>query len=102
MTEARAGEAQQQHPDPFVWFPSWLLGISNPYEKAVLLALLSHQDGSISPSHRALAEEAGCSRRTVIECLKAMRQKGWLSWQERFDAEGRITNVYTLHLDNHE
>ena len=102
MTETdRAGQVQQQQPEPFVKFPKWLLGTSDPYEKAVLLALLSH-GGSIFPSHRVLAEEAGCSITKLKTVLVEMRKKGWISWQERFDTKGQISNFYTLHLGNLE
>ena len=98
----RSGEVEQR-PEPFVKFPLWLIrrNASSVYEKAVLLALMSH-GGSVFPSHRLLAEEAGCGLTKLKETLIELRKKGWITWEERFDTKGQISNIYKLHLGNLE
>lgn len=98
----RSGRVERQL-EPFVKFPLWLIRrkASSVYEKAVLLALMSH-GGSVFPSHRLLAEEAGCGLTKLKETLIELRKKGWITWEERFDTKGQISNIYKLHLGNLE
>jgi len=100
MSQDRPGEVTR-HQEPWVKFPKWLLGVSTPNEKAVLMALSSH-GGEIFPSHAVLAHEAGCSVATLKRVLVELKRKGWISWQERFRSNQQTTNVYQLHLGDLE
>ena len=93
MSEDRPGRVRGRQPHTSL--PNWLCGNSTAIEKAVLFAL-QYRGNQIFPSHQTIADDAGCSRRTVIECIKAMRLKGWLTWEERRGKTGKITNEYTL------
>lgn len=64
-----------------------------------ILAKLCHWRSS-TPTHRALARAAGCSRRTVLRALARLRALGLLTWQPRtICGRGwavRIANAYRV------
>jgi Helix-turn-helix domain len=52
-----------------------------PIDKVILGLLVSHDNGSYCawPTNAALAQEAGCTTRTVTRSLKRLTQLGWVS-----------------------
>ena len=65
-------------------------------EKAVYLALCSHADTrsrSCFPSNRTLADEVGCSERTVQRSLDVLENRGIIKRQERFKEGSQQTNI---------
>ena len=57
-------------------------------EKAVLLTLADHADKDTLecfPHQETLAEEAGCSRRTVQRALEKLRERGLIDWRRGKD-----------------
>jgi len=64
-----------------------------------VLAKLAHWRSS-TPTHRALARAARCSRRTVLRALGRLRSLGLLSWQPRtITGRGfavRVANRYSF------
>ena len=65
-------------------------------EKAVYLALCSHADTrsrSCFPSNRTLANEVGCSERTVQRSLDVLENRGIIKRQERFKEGSQQTNI---------
>ena len=64
-----------------------------------ILAKLAHWR-SQTPTHRALARAARCSRRTVLRALERLRALGLLSWRQRtICGRGfavRVANLYAL------
>jgi uncharacterized phage protein (TIGR02220 family) len=69
-----------------------------PTEKFVLLALADHakDDGTCWPGMRRLAEKTGYTRRTVINAIKSLGEKGLLSSAPRHNAGIQTTNLYLL------
>jgi hypothetical protein len=77
-----------------------LKGIPTSY-KAILIALLDRirpsGQGGAFPSHELLAEDAGCSRRTVYYALKFWKMIGVLEWKHPLGGSpGRWSNEYYL------
>jgi hypothetical protein len=67
----------------------------------VLLRSLA-EDGRCDPSHDYLAEQVGCSDRTVRRQLGAMADAGLLTWQRRIVAAGwRAEQTSNAYLLNH-
>ena len=62
-----------------------------------IMVILAYFDGpgGCWPSHDLLAELLGIKRVTVLEHLKNIREKGFLSWKKR-----QRSNVYSLNYDN--
>ena len=59
---------------------------------AVLQALLwtrhNARSGLCFPSYETIADDAGCARSTVAECIKALEEAGILSWVHRIKRVG--------------
>jgi DNA-binding transcriptional MocR family regulator len=68
----------------------------------VALALLRRlsPDGQCDPSHETIAQDVGCSARTVRRALAQLKSLGLLTWQRRLVPVGRGTeqtsNAYAL------
>ena len=76
------------------------LDVKNP-SRAVLLVLAdrANERGEAWPSWRTLERESGLSRSSVHKALAALRQMGFLTWQQRRDCHGDLTsNLYKLRL----
>lgn len=70
-------------------------------ELSVLLALAgrANKENVCWPSHELLADDAGCSPRTVRNALKTLGELGLVSWDTRKNERGgNESNLYTLHL----
>ncbi|MGE0290408.1 MAG: helix-turn-helix domain-containing protein [Bradyrhizobium sp.] len=61
------------------------------------------QDGQCDPAHETLADDAGCSDRTVRRATAALRALGLLSWRQRLVRDGwavrQTSNAYALSVD---
>ncbi|MGE4048413.1 MAG: helix-turn-helix domain-containing protein [Acetobacteraceae bacterium] len=61
------------------------------------------QDGQCDPAHETLADDVGCSDRTVRRATAALRGLGLLSWQQRLVRDGwavrQTSNSYALSVD---
>lgn len=59
-------------------------------------------DGQCDPAHETLAEDAGCTARTVRRALDALRALGLVMWVRRLVRAGwrvaQTSNAYTLAL----
>jgi hypothetical protein len=59
-------------------------------------------DGRLDPSHRTLADDAGCDPRSVQRALIAFRQCGLVLWVRRIARDGwrtsQISNSYALAI----
>ena len=68
---------------------------------AALLKRLSI-DGRCDPGHLTIAEDAGCSDRTVRRAINALRGLGLLAWQQRVVREGwrvlQTSSAYVLSI----
>ena len=77
----------------------------SPRAEHVGMALLKRLsvDGRCDPSHDTLADDAGCSARTVRRATAAMRMLGMLHWQTRITRNGwrveQTSNAYQLVPD---
>lgn len=83
--------------------PNWVVQDSDlsAYELLTLLALMSHQNasGECWPSLARLAQEARCTKPTVLNALNGLRDKGFVTWQKRsFEDGSQATNFYRVQL----
>lgn len=98
---------------PFVAFPSWILKkqIETPdwlssKEIVVLLSLQSFADGmkedqGVYPSIERLCAMTGICKRTIIEVMKTLQEKGLITKSSRYKDGERKTNLYTLKIWNY-
>lgn len=85
--------------NPFTPLPNGLIGKVEGYEWGVVFALRYYGLESY-PSHKRIGEIAGISTRSVKRALESLREKGVVSWETRYGADGQQTsNLYELHLD---
>ena len=82
----------------FAAVPRWLQGRLTPQQLALFVALqwYADSDGFCWPSHPTLARDLQSSRRTVQRTLNQLREMGLVSWEERHDAKGQLTNRYRV------
>lgn len=76
---------------------------ANSTQKLILIKLAdnANDDGQCFPSHRHIADQCQCTRRTVINAIKALEEQGLLTIEERrdFNSGQQKSNIYHLHLD---
>lgn len=88
-------------PTGFGMVPRHLEGKLTALELATYVALSwsANPEGKCWPSHRSLAKSAGCSEPSVKRALKGLREKGWVTWENRVSPEGDPTsNIYYLSV----
>lgn len=83
--------------------PNWIARGErlDAFEKLVYLALLSraNEEGFAWPSMPTLAEDAGCSERTVQERLRRLSERGLVGIEKRFREDGSPTsNLYRVEV----
>lgn len=79
--------------------PRWLRGILTANEIAVYVAISSRHSpqGSVFPSHKLIAEDAGMSPATAKRTLARLKEKELVSWSNRSRKDrGKTSNVYTF------
>jgi hypothetical protein len=82
----------------FTALPNWLRGKTTPQELATLWALQSHFP-NIYPSLSLLAAETGMSRRSVVNVLRALEDRGWMvRTRVRNESGGCDRNRYALTI----
>ncbi len=62
------------------------------------LCSFTDEKGQCYPSVNRLAECCGLSRNTIIERVKVLIEKGFLTKTERFSENSQQTNLYQIHL----
>ena len=98
---------------PFIAFPAWIFKkqIEDPEwlsckEIALILALQSFADGmrgdqAVYPGIERLCKMTALSKRTVIDSIKSLQEKGLVEKTTRYENGERKTNIYTLKIWNH-
>jgi hypothetical protein len=82
----------------FTALPNWLRGKTTPQELATLWALQSHFP-NIYPSLNLLAAETGMSRRSVVNVLRTLEDRGWMvRTRVRHESGGCDRNRYALTI----
>ena len=84
----------------FAAIPLTVFGHLSAHELALYSALVSYADfdtGVCFPTHTALAQRAGMSKRSVYRVLASLRQKHLVSWVTKTTAHGSL-NEYTVVL----
>lgn len=73
----------------------------SPTEKLILLALADHanDDGRCWPGMEHIAEKTGFTRRSVINSVRALQEKGILGVTKRASGGFKKSNLYTLLVD---
>ena len=82
---------------------AWDLDLSQS-EKLVLLALCDHanDDGVCYPSQKFLAIKCSMSNRSVINQINRLESYGILISERRQKFGNRLSNLYTINLDNYK
>ena len=82
---------------------AWEMDLSQG-EKLVLLALCDHanDDGVCYPSQKFLAKKCSMSDRSVINQIKRLESCGILTSERRQNSGNRLSNLYTINLDNYK
>lgn len=80
---------------------AWALKVKipDPIAKLILISLADHHNestGLCCPRNALMAEVAGCSERTVIRKLAALRDAGLIEINARFCGKRQTTNSYRL------
>lgn len=72
----------------------------NPYQKAVMEALLSFfgRDGQCYPSIALIAQTAGVCETTVKKTLREFRLRGWIDWTNTRKGRRQSSNHYQIKL----
>ena len=86
---------------PFTQIPNWLIGLLDPFELMVVLILRSHLSpgkSSAFPSVPSMARRGNMSERKVRHCINSLEEKGALTRERRFRADGSSSsNLYVLN-----
>ena len=73
-----------------------------PFEKLVYCVLCAFSDNntrSCYPSYNTIAEKVGCSKKTAIQCVASLCEKGWIQkMEQRTKKGGHRSNLYILVL----
>lgn len=94
MTEENLEQVNPQDFQPFTVISNEIFGNTNVYEKAVLLALHYHE-GRLHSTHKRIAELAGnISISKLKETLLSLKEKGFISWEEKYKKDGTQTSNY--------
>ena len=71
-------------------------------EKLVYCVLCAYSDNntrSSYPSYNTIAEKVGCSKKTAIQCVASLCEKGWMQkMEQRTKKGGHRSNLYFLTL----
>ena len=69
-----------------------------PFEKLVYCILCAFSDNntrSCYPSYNTIAEKVGCSKKTAIQCVASLCEKGWMQkMEQRTKKGGHRSNLY--------
>lgn len=66
----------------------------------VILSSYADENGECWPSQKELAEVTGFSRNTIGTNLRILKEKGYISSQQRIDKDGDLTtNLYTINAE---
>ena len=72
------------------------------FEKLVYCVLCAFSDNntrSCYPSYNTIAEKVGCSKKTAIQCVASLCEKGWMQkMEQRTKKGGHRSNRYFLSL----
>jgi hypothetical protein len=98
----------------FTALPNWIFKkqIESPgwlscSELSVLFALQFFANGTNSsngvyPSYKTICMYANVSKRTAVDCIKSLEEKGLIQKETRGDENGQTSNIYFLNIWNHE
>ena len=65
----------------------------------VLCAFSDNNTRSCYPSYNTIAEKVGCSKKTAIQCVASLCEKGWMQkMEQRTKKGGHRSNLYFLIL----
>lgn len=65
----------------------------------VLCAFSDNNTRSCYPSYNTIAEKVGCSKKTAIQCVASLCEKGWMQkMEQRTKKGGHRSNLYILVL----
>lgn len=65
----------------------------------VLCAFSDNNTRSCYPSYNTIAEKVGCSKKTAIQCVASLCEKGWMQkMEQRTKKGGHRSNLYFLAL----
>ena len=65
----------------------------------VLCAFSDNNTRSCYPSYNTIAEKVGCSKKTAIQCVASLCEKGWMQkMEQRTKKGGHRSNMYFLVL----
>lgn len=65
----------------------------------VLCAFSDNNTRSCYPSYNTIAEKVGCSKKTAIQCVASLCEKGWMQkMEQRTKKGGHLSNLYFLVL----
>ena len=65
----------------------------------VLCAFSDNNTRSCYPSYNTIAEKVGCSKKTAIQCVASLCEKGWMQkMKQRTKKGGHRSNLYILVL----
>ena len=65
----------------------------------VLCAFSDNNTRSCYPSYNTIAEKVGCSKKTAIQCVASLCEKGWMrKMEQRTKKGGHRSNLYILVL----
>ena len=65
----------------------------------VLCAFSNNNTRSCYPSYNTIAEKVGCSKKTAIQCVASLCEKGWMQkMEQRTKKGGHRSNLYFLVL----
>ena len=65
----------------------------------VLCAFSDNNTRSCYPSYNTIAEKVGCSKKTAIQCVASLCEKGWMQkMEQRTKKGGHRSNLYFLVL----
>lgn len=65
----------------------------------VLCAFSDNNTRSCYPSYNTIAEKVGCSKKTAIQCVASLCEKGWMQkMEQRTKKGGHRSNLYLLVL----
>lgn len=69
------------------------------YQKSIYAALcrFADRDGRCHPSLATIAAKAGCARRSVVEGLRVLEERGYVVREPRKAGRCRISNLYRLY-----
>lgn len=65
----------------------------------LIMGSMANQDNQCWPSHRHLADQCCCTRRTIIKVVKQLEDDGYIVSEHRSRGRERTSNMYTLMLD---